>query len=668
VYGSTVTDRSSLDRPPQVLHLAKLDVIYCVLYAAKSTEDRHGSIPGQIQDCRYAIEHASDRMLAGEYFDEACSAYTGDRGPGLVDALRHAEELAREHGTAELWAQHSDRLARGDGRTARHAVEIALWALKREVRIRTIQDPDTFRDLLYAVVTGQRNHEDARRKGLASAAGYRRALQRGEYAGRKLDGYRLAVSIEDGKVVRRLEIDPDRRQAFELLFRLALKGKTSGAVARALNTAGWYTKPREIGRSPEPWNSSGVLQVLHNPRYAGLTASKGQIIGPAQWPPYISVRQHHRLQVLIDARWRRHRKRRFSEAFLLSRLVKCGRCGAPLHCQTAVLREDGTYSRRYLCCSHQRARHPGRCDAPRIDADVLEPMFVLAIGQLLPKEAEPTAPSEAEILCGHWTEAPERQQLRDAALAGDDERLNQSIERMAARVMPELAIHRRMAVSRRQTSREAFVRQLHAWAEARGQPPTDGRRQETLALNAELHEWFTGVHVQNTITETVIAAQPRPSALETRCPPTAEVRLHRGAWTRASRDAGRRARRPASWSNDEIVAALQDWALRHNRAPNSYEWVPGSPDRPSSICVRRRFGSWDKALKRAGLKPNTRRQGRYWTDEEIINALRTWARRHGRAPRSGDWTKATSAHPCARSVYIRYGTFGAAVAAALPDR
>jgi hypothetical protein len=101
-------------------------VIYCVLYAAKSTEDRHGSIPGQLQDCREAIERTGDRVLVGEYSDEACSAYSGDRGPELVDALRHAEELGREHGTAELWAQHSDRLARGDGRTARHAVEIAL--------------------------------------------------------------------------------------------------------------------------------------------------------------------------------------------------------------------------------------------------------------------------------------------------------------------------------------------------------------------------------------------------------------------------------------------------------------------------------------------------------------------------------------------------------------
>lgn len=210
--------------------LSSLGLIHCVLYAAKSTEDLRGSIPGQLRDCREAIARATDRIVAGEYSDEAYSAYHGDRGPALVDALRHAEALAREHGTAELWAQHSDRLARGDGRTARHPVEIALWALKREVRVRTVHDPDTFRDLLYAVVTGQRNHEDSRRRGLALAAGRRRSAERGEYTGVRADGYRVAISIDDGEVVRRLEIDPDRRPVIETIFRL---GFADGRAARS---------------------------------------------------------------------------------------------------------------------------------------------------------------------------------------------------------------------------------------------------------------------------------------------------------------------------------------------------------------------------------------------------------------------------------------------------
>ncbi len=153
--------------------------VSCVVYAAKSTEDRRGSIPDQLQACRAAIGREPGRSVIAEYSDEAVSAFTRSRGEGLSEAMRHVEELARDGGAAELWALHSDRLARGDGRAARHAVEIALWALKKDVAVRTVQDPETFRDLLYAVVTGQRNHEDSRRKGLASAAGRRRAVERG---------------------------------------------------------------------------------------------------------------------------------------------------------------------------------------------------------------------------------------------------------------------------------------------------------------------------------------------------------------------------------------------------------------------------------------------------------------------------------------------------------
>jgi DNA invertase Pin-like site-specific DNA recombinase len=114
-----------------------------VIYAAKSTEDRRSSIADQTRECHQNIAQDPRRRTVAEYQGEAFSAYSGSRGPELVQAMQHTEELAEEGHAAELWAQHSDRLARGDGRTARHTVEIALWALKRDIQVRTIQDPDT---------------------------------------------------------------------------------------------------------------------------------------------------------------------------------------------------------------------------------------------------------------------------------------------------------------------------------------------------------------------------------------------------------------------------------------------------------------------------------------------------------------------------------------------
>src|SRR5436305_14972570 len=81
--------------------------IPCVLYGAKSTADIRGSIPDQLRECRAAIEGFGARVVVEEYSDEAASAYFGNRGPGLAEAMRHAEALAQDYGVAELWAQHS---------------------------------------------------------------------------------------------------------------------------------------------------------------------------------------------------------------------------------------------------------------------------------------------------------------------------------------------------------------------------------------------------------------------------------------------------------------------------------------------------------------------------------------------------------------------------------
>jgi len=197
--------------------------------------------------------------------------------------------------------------------------------------------------------------------------------------------------------------------------------------------------------------------------------------------------------------------------------------------------------------------------------------------------------------------------------------------------------------------------------------PSAESRQQTLELNGQLREALSSLQIRNTPIHTILTAQQHAAPLEGRYPDPVEARLDRRAWARAATRAGRRPRRPAAWTDEEIIAALQDWTARHGQPPNSCQWLAGSPDRPSSLCVRRRFGSWQQALKHAGLKPNPRAQHRYWKDEEILASIRAWTQRHGRAPRAKDWTRASLTHPCSRSVTTRFGTFKAGVATAQPQ-
>jgi hypothetical protein len=85
-----------------------------VVYAAKSTEDKHGSIPTQLEDCRRRAEREGWQVVA-EFRDEAFSACSGNRGPGLERAKALAAAPAAKSGRCILIAQDADRLAPGTG-------------------------------------------------------------------------------------------------------------------------------------------------------------------------------------------------------------------------------------------------------------------------------------------------------------------------------------------------------------------------------------------------------------------------------------------------------------------------------------------------------------------------------------------------------------------------
>lgn len=575
----------------------------CIVYAAKSTEDRRGSIPDQIRECRAAIEREGGRSIVAEYKDEAKSAFTGSRGAGLAEAMHHAEELARSGSAVELWALHSDRLARGDGRVARHAVEIALWALKREVTVQTVQDPETFRDLLYAVVTGQRNNEDSRRKGLASAAGRRRAVERGEYTGAKPDGYMRVVEVDGaGQITRRLDIDPVRRPLIEMMFAMALRGKGTAAIARAVNDAGWQTKPLIRRQRPKDWNVQNVLQILQNPRYAGLSVSKGQVLGRGQWPAYITERQHYKLMAQFAAP-RSTRTPRKREPYLLSRFARCGYCGGSIHCHTGQQRADGSFARSYCCWSHYRGDGARRCLAPRIDADIADAMFASAIHALLLEGEQPQhgLPPQSAPSGESWARSPEYQQVLEALLAGDDTAAESALLALLARVAPEAVMLQRIASSGRLARRMALAREVQRWAAQERIGRSDASRVTTRVLNRQLRDCFSGVSLaMQRHAVTIIAYRRTPGA-----DLPVEVRFNREDYSRHAPE-NRRGRVRTVWDDAEIVQSLRRWASEHGRSPKLTDWHFTEPDRPTSHTVRRRFGSWRKALRRAGLKPAAR--------------------------------------------------------------
>jgi DNA invertase Pin-like site-specific DNA recombinase len=270
-------------------------IAYLCLPQARA-DDRHGSIGTQLEDGRSMAEREGWAVV-GEYQDEGFSAYKGNRGPGLEDAKRHAAETAAEHGECMLVVQHSDRLARGAGDApgaADHLGEVFFWAKRHRIRLRSVQDDSNLEDVIRAVLIGERNTEDSRRKSEAVRSGKRRQFERGERLGGPVpDGYLLKDALDsEGRAVKRYELDPERAPIVSRIFELADSGMAPGAIARLLNSEGLRTK------SDRSWTRRRVQDTLTNVFYAGLVERKRGAgdVAQGRHPALVEADMLHRIR------------------------------------------------------------------------------------------------------------------------------------------------------------------------------------------------------------------------------------------------------------------------------------------------------------------------------------------------------------------------------------
>jgi site-specific DNA recombinase len=367
--------------------MASMTTVFAVIYAAKSSPDPKNSIGTQLEDCRRLAEQEGLQII-GEYEDENASAYHGDRGAGLTQAMLHARQLADEGAQVALCCQHSDRLARGDGKEARHLVELVLWARKHEITLRSVEDPQTFdgMGLVYAALMGDRNYDDSKRKAAATSAGKKRAAERGEpQFGICPDGYTILKEFNsEGAIRRTMEFDPERAPIYELIWQLASEGYGRNSIVVELDKHGYVTSPRKSSHRPRPFDASRVRQTLDNPTYAGLVVHKGEIVGVGRWPAFVSVEEFHRLKAERAQRGHVQQPRvgRPPEGYVLARVARCGVCGAGMETVTGrSYRKDGSRAKRYVCHTHRE--RPQSCAAKPIDAGIVDRAFVANLTSFL---------------------------------------------------------------------------------------------------------------------------------------------------------------------------------------------------------------------------------------------------------------------------------------------
>ncbi len=105
---------------------------------------------------------------------------------------------------------------------------------------------------------------------------------------------------------------------------------------------------------------------------------------------------------------------------------------------------------------------------------------------------------------------------------------------------------------------------------------------------------------------------------------------HFGSWNKALEAAGLEVSRRTGMSDDEMLEKLRVLAKKLGRTPSCND-ADAIKNMPGNIAYAKHFGSWNKALEAAGLKINSEAP-KSESDAELLEKLRAFAQKLGRTP------------------------------------
>ena len=192
--------------------------------------------------------------------------------------------------------------------------------------------------------------------------GMMKRLRGGLWNGIPPYGYRI--------VDKKLVIEPTEAERVRGIFDWYMR-KNMGVVAisRELNRLG--VAPRKGDR----WKGTRVHKMIGNPLYAGLVRWGGET-AMGSHEPIISTKTFEAAQATMHGR--NHKSRQLRSPNVLSGLVRCGLCGAPMHVTYPGIEPKSRF-KCYVC--NNRYNHRS-CKQDYIRADILEGSVITEIGKL----------------------------------------------------------------------------------------------------------------------------------------------------------------------------------------------------------------------------------------------------------------------------------------------
>jgi len=330
-------------------------VVAAAIYA-RISRDATGEglgVERQLAECR-KLAASKGWEVADEYVDNDLSAFAGKTRPQYQRMLEDVAEGRRD----AVIAFHTDRLTRRPVELE-HFMQVCDTAgLKHFATVTADIDLGNDDGLFMARILGAVAAKESARKSARLRSKARQIAEQGKVSG---GGIRPFGYADD-----RITVIESEAEIFRDLATRYLAGES------LMSLTNWMQKHDIRSVAGKPWHTSVLRTTLTNPRYAGLRAHHGEIVAEAVWPAIITPAQHHQL-VAAFAR-KKVTGRRTPRRYLLSGLLRCGKCGNKLF--SSVRKDRKIETRRYVCAS---GPDHGGCGKLTVVAPALEEWIAEAV-------------------------------------------------------------------------------------------------------------------------------------------------------------------------------------------------------------------------------------------------------------------------------------------------
>lgn len=347
VATSSRADKQATDTKPLTLRAVLYLRVSTTRQVKKDEKDPEGySIPAQ-RDAGLRKARELGAKVVAEFIDYGESARTDDR-PEFQRMLRF---LSTQHNVRYVIVDKVNRFARNRRDDANALFEIqragaALISAKENI------DDTPVGGLVHGILAAIAEYE-SRNNGTEAVKGMTQKAKGGGTPGRPPIGYRNVTRQTEDRVIKTVEIDPDRAPLIQWAFETYASGEwTISSLHEALVEKGLRCRPNGRGSGGNPIPRAHVGRILNNRYYLGKVIFQGvEYRGDHQ--PLVSTQVFDRVQGLLRSRNRAGERQRIHHHYLKGS-VFCARCGSRL-CLTQVTGRHGGKYLYFFCLN----RHKG---------------------------------------------------------------------------------------------------------------------------------------------------------------------------------------------------------------------------------------------------------------------------------------------------------------------